>query len=177
MHCSEHSSFQSLPGVVLPEVQVIGVLFGRFGRKIEGDSRFTWGFNQLPGPSICPKKDTYGSSPAGPRQTHQGSPQQLDHEAQPVHLPTKVVQNGSVQQVSAGARVAALTKPAPDFFFIFLGGVPATPTYLIPNPERTLLGFGGVLSQSPRVFLRRVRNEVVPVCGFQLLEPGERWPP
>ena len=27
-----------------------------FGGKIEGDSWFTWWFNQLPGPSICPKR-------------------------------------------------------------------------------------------------------------------------
>ena len=26
------------------------------GRKIEGDSWFTWWFNHLPGPSICPKR-------------------------------------------------------------------------------------------------------------------------
>ena len=38
---------------------VIGVLFGCFGRKIEGDSWFTWWFNHLPGnPSIF-QKATY----------------------------------------------------------------------------------------------------------------------
>ena len=33
-----------------------GVLFGCFGRKIDGDSWFTWWFNHLPGPSISPKR-------------------------------------------------------------------------------------------------------------------------
>ena len=30
----------------------IGVLFGCFGRKIDGDSWFTWWFNHLPGKPI-----------------------------------------------------------------------------------------------------------------------------
>ena len=33
----------------------IGVLFGGFGVKIEGDPWFTW-LSHLPGPSICPKR-------------------------------------------------------------------------------------------------------------------------
>ena len=38
------------------EVRRIGVLFGCFGRKMDGDSWFTWWFNHLPGPSISPKR-------------------------------------------------------------------------------------------------------------------------
>ena len=34
----------------------VGVLFGCFGRKIDGDSWFTWWFNHLPGPSIFSKR-------------------------------------------------------------------------------------------------------------------------
>ena len=34
----------------------IGVLFGCFGRNIDGDSWFAWWFNHLPGPSISPKR-------------------------------------------------------------------------------------------------------------------------
>ena len=34
----------------------IGVLFGCFGREIDGDSWFTWWFNHLPGPSISAKR-------------------------------------------------------------------------------------------------------------------------
>ena len=34
----------------------IGVLFGWFGRTIEGDSWFTWWFNYLRGPSTSPKR-------------------------------------------------------------------------------------------------------------------------
>ena len=34
----------------------IGVLFDCFGRKIDGNSWFTWWFNHLPGPSISPKR-------------------------------------------------------------------------------------------------------------------------
>ena len=37
---------------------LIGVLFGCFGRQIDGDSWFIWWFNELPGPSIS----TYGSA-------------------------------------------------------------------------------------------------------------------
>ena len=37
-------------------IRIIGVLFGCFGRKIEGDSWFTWWFNHLPGPFISPKR-------------------------------------------------------------------------------------------------------------------------
>ena len=33
-----------------------GVLFGCFGRTIDGASWFTWWFNHLPGASICPKR-------------------------------------------------------------------------------------------------------------------------
>ena len=33
-----------------------GVIFGCLGRKIEGDSWFTWWFCHLPGSSICPKR-------------------------------------------------------------------------------------------------------------------------
>ena len=38
----------------------IGVLFGGFGRQIDGACWFTWWFHHL-GSSIYPKKDTYGS--------------------------------------------------------------------------------------------------------------------
>ena len=34
----------------------IGVLFGCFGPKIDGDSLFTWWFNHLPGPSIATQR-------------------------------------------------------------------------------------------------------------------------
>ena len=33
------------------DLAAIGVLLGCFGRKIVGDSWFTWWFNHLPGPS------------------------------------------------------------------------------------------------------------------------------
>ena len=33
----------------------VGVLFGCFGRQVDGDSWFTWWFNH-PGPSISPKR-------------------------------------------------------------------------------------------------------------------------
>ena len=36
--------------------EIIGVLLGCFGRKIDRDSWFTWWFNHLPGPTICPKR-------------------------------------------------------------------------------------------------------------------------
>ena len=36
--------------------EIIGVLFGCFGRNIDGDSWFTWWFNHLPGPFISPKR-------------------------------------------------------------------------------------------------------------------------
>ena len=38
-----------------PRAETIGVLFGCFGRKIDGDSWFTWWLNH-PWPSICPKR-------------------------------------------------------------------------------------------------------------------------
>ena len=38
----------------------VGVLFGWFGERIEGDSWFTWWFNHLPGPSIFPKRKPMG---------------------------------------------------------------------------------------------------------------------
>ena len=38
------------------EETIIGVLFGCFARKIDGDSWFTWWCNHLPGPSISPKR-------------------------------------------------------------------------------------------------------------------------
>ena len=34
----------------------LGVLFGCFARKIDGDSWFTWWFHHLPGSSISPKR-------------------------------------------------------------------------------------------------------------------------
>ena len=36
--------------------RTIGVLFGCFARKIDGDSWFTWLFIHLPGPFISPKR-------------------------------------------------------------------------------------------------------------------------
>ena len=38
------------------KVLLIGVIFGCFGRNIDGDSWFTWWFSHLPGPSIYPKR-------------------------------------------------------------------------------------------------------------------------
>ena len=35
---------------------VIGVRFGCFARKIDGDSWFTWWFHHLPGPSSSPRR-------------------------------------------------------------------------------------------------------------------------
>ena len=46
------------------QVTSIGVLFGRFGRKIEGDSWFPWWFNQ-PGRSIFPTRTPKVTSPPG----------------------------------------------------------------------------------------------------------------
>ena len=38
----------------------IGVLFGCFGRKIDGNSWLTWWFHHLPGPSSSPKRTPMG---------------------------------------------------------------------------------------------------------------------
>ena len=40
----------------------IGVLFGCFGRKIDGFPWFTWWLIHLPGPSISPKRTLMGKS-------------------------------------------------------------------------------------------------------------------
>ena len=43
---------------------LIGVLFGCVGRKIDGDSWFTWWLHHLPGkPIYVPQKDAYGCTP------------------------------------------------------------------------------------------------------------------
>ena len=46
-------------------IKIIGVLFGCFGRTIDGDSWFTWWFNH-PGPSISPKRTPIIKSPVLP---------------------------------------------------------------------------------------------------------------